>query len=86
MDSKQGYYITEHEILNSSYGREEGYTLYRLENGVEKDLENSRVVRVEYENGEGYFLNYNADYDVTVVYNGKVFNIPALGYTTYNNL
>ncbi len=86
MDSKQGYYITEHEILNSSYGREEGYTLYRLENGVEKDLENSRVVRVEYENGEGYFLNYNADYDVTVVYNGKVFNIPALGYATYNNL
>ena len=54
--------------------------------GNKKALENSRVVRVEYENGEGYFLNYNADYDVTVVYNGKTFVIPALGYAAYDNL
>ena len=86
MKSKQSSFITEHEILNTSYGVEEGYELYRLENGNKKALENSRVVRVEYENGEGYFLNYNADYDVTVVYNGRTFVIPALGYAAYDNL
>jgi hypothetical protein len=87
MKSKQSSFITEHEILNTSYGEEEGhYELYRLENGNKKALENSRVVRVEYENGEGYFLNYNADYDVTVIYNGKTIVIPALGYAAYNNI
>lgn len=86
MKSKQSSFITEHEILNTTYGERDGYELYRLENGNKKALENSRVVRVEYENGEGYFLNYNADYDVTVVYNGKTFVIPALGYAAYDNL
>lgn len=37
------------------------------------------VVRVAYENGINFILNYN-NYEVTVEYNGVVYNIPALNF------
>ncbi len=82
MASKQTCYITEHEFLNTSEGGDK-YSVYRNDE-TRGALENSRVVRVEYSNGEGFFLNYNADYEVKVVYGGKVYDIPALGYVAYN--
>ena len=78
MSSKQNQYITEHEFLNTKYG----FDVKRSEDG--KDLDNSRIVRVEYENGEGFILNYNS-YDVTVVYEGTTYNIESLGYIAYSN-
>ncbi|MGM9665742.1 MAG: DUF5696 domain-containing protein [Eubacteriales bacterium] len=78
MSSKQNQYITEHEFLNTKYG----FDVKRSEDG--KALDNSRIVRVEYENGEGFILNYNS-YDVTVVYEGTTYNIESLGYIAYSN-
>ena len=37
------------------------------------------VVRVEYENGSSFILNYNS-YDVKAVYNGETIEIDALGF------
>lgn len=78
MSSKQDKYITEHEFMNTKYG----FDVKRTENS--EPLDNSNVVRVEYENGEGFILNYNS-YDVTVVYNGVTYNIEKLGYISYSN-
>ena len=78
MSSKQNQYITEHEFLNTKYG----FDVKRAEDG--KTLDNSRIVRVEYENGEGFILNYNS-YDVTVVYEGTTYNVESLGYIAYSN-
>ena len=76
MASKQNKYITEHEFLNTEYG----YDVKRTEDGVA--LDNSRVVRVEYENGEGFILNYNS-YEIQVVYEGTTHTIPSLSYVPY---
>ena len=76
MASKQDKYITEHEFLNAEYG----YDVKRTEDGVA--LDNSRVVRVEYENGEGFILNYNS-YEIQVVYEGTTHTIPSLSYVPY---
>ena len=83
MASKQGAYITEHEFLNGEYG----YEVYRTEDiEIYGDdaalLNNSRVVRVEYENGEGFILNYNSQ-QIQVEYNGTVYTIDSLDYATY---
>lgn len=78
MSSKQDQYITEHEFLNTKYG----FDVKRTEDG--EPLDNSRVVRVEYENGEGFILNYNP-YDITVVYGGNTYSIDSLGYISYSN-
>ncbi len=84
MSSKQNSYITEHEFLNG----EDGYKVIRTQDLVDSPdedpvlLNNSRVVRVEYENGEGFILNYNS-YEVQVDYNGTVYTIGALGYAPY---
>ena len=84
MASKQSSYITEHEFLNA----DEGYVVIRemdiIENpNIEPEhLNNSRVVRVEYSNGEGFLLNYNS-YDVIVEYEGESVKISALGYVPY---
>ncbi|MBQ8344007.1 MAG: hypothetical protein IJX51_05615 [Clostridia bacterium] len=92
MASKQTSYISEHEFLNTSEGGTK-YKVYNKETG--EALENSRVVRVEYSNREGFFLNYNADYEVVVQYdinndgkldrNDPVYEIPALGYAEYKS-
>ena len=81
MASKQDSYIADHDFLNTS-GNGEEYEIYRLGEG-EGALENSRVVRVEYSNGEGFFINYNSDFDVKVIYDGETYMVPALGYATY---
>ena len=78
MSSKQDKYITEHEFMNTKYG----FDVKRTEDS--EPLDNSNVVRVEYENGEGFILNYNS-YGVTVVYNGVTYNIEKLGYISYSN-
>ncbi len=78
MANKQNQYITEHEFLNTKYG----FDAKRTEDG--EPLDNSRIVRVEYENGEGFILNYNS-YDITVVYDGNTYNIDSLGYVSYSN-
>ncbi|MBQ8344352.1 MAG: hypothetical protein IJY41_04120 [Clostridia bacterium] len=92
MASKQTSYISEHEFLNTSEGGTK-YKVYNKETG--EALENSRVVRVEYSNREGFFLNYNAEYEVVVQYdinndgkldrNDPVYEIPALGYAEYKS-
>ena len=38
------------------------------------------IVRVEYEGKVNFLLNYNS-FDVTVKYNNKTYEIPALGFT-----
>lgn len=80
MASKQTSYIVDHDFLNTS-GNGEEYEVYRV--GGEEDLENSRVVRVEYSNGEGFFINYNSDFAVKVIYGGRTYTVPALGYVPY---
>ena len=37
------------------------------------------VVRVEYEGGVNFILNYNS-FDITIVYNGTTYTIEALGF------
>ncbi len=84
MSSKQSSYITEHEFLNA----DEGYNPIRTQDLIDNpdktptSLNDSRVVRVEYENGEGFILNYNS-YEIQVEYDGVVYTIGALGYATY---
>lgn len=84
MASKQTSYITDHEFLNTSEGGSR-YTVYRNDE-TKGALENSRVVRVEYANGEGFFLNYNSDYSVKVIYKGVSYEVPALGYAAYTTV
>lgn len=78
MTSKQDSYITEHEFMNTS----EGFEVYRVDDGAA--LDNSRIVRVEYANGEGFILNYNS-YDVTVSYDefSEPIVIPGLSFASY---
>lgn len=84
MSSKQGVYIEEHEFLNA----DEGFAVIRTQDLIdypEKEptlLNDSRVVRVEYENGEGFILNYNS-FEIQVEYNGELYTVDALGYATY---
>lgn len=78
MKGKQDNYIDDHIILNGEYG----YEVYRVEDGAL--LCTSQVVLVIYDDGEGFFLNYN-DYSVTVVYEGKTYSINGLGYAKYSN-
>jgi len=56
---------------------EEGYvkTKYTTTSGS--------IVRVEYEGGVNFILNYNS-FDITVKYNGKTYDIPALGFVRFN--
>ena len=78
MSSKQGSYITEHEFMNSS----DGFEVVRVDDGT--PLDNSRVVRVEYANGEGFILNYNS-YDVVVSYDAfsEPVVIKGLNFASY---
>ncbi len=76
MKGKQDEYIVEHAFMNNEYG----YNVTRDEDGTA--LNNSLVVLVVYESGEGFILNYN-DYAVTVEYEGTTYNIDGLGYAKY---
>ncbi len=84
MASKQNSYIVDHEFLNL----ENGYTVIRTQDLIDNPskepvcLNNSRVVSVLYENGEGFLLNYNS-FEVKVSYNGTEYTIPALDFATY---
>lgn len=77
MKTKQNQYITEHEFLNAKFG----FDVTRIEDGAA--LNNSRVVRVQYENGEGFILNYNS-YAINVTYNGTTYEIAPLSYVAYS--
>ena len=77
MKDKQDKYIVEHQFINSEYG----YDVVRKEDGVK--LNNSNVVLVVYEGGEGFLLNYNS-YDVTVTLDGATYEIPSFGYAKYS--
>ena len=76
MASKQDQYIVDHEFINAKDGYEVSRTVDNL------PLNNSRIVRVEYENGEGFLLNYNS-FEVRVVYGGVEYTIKPLYYATY---
>lgn len=76
MKNKQDQYITDHEFLNTEYG----FDVTRAEDGAK--LDDSKIVRVEYENGEGFILNYNI-FAVKVVYNGVTYNMEPFSYATY---
>ena len=41
------------------------------------------IVRVEYEGGVNFILNYNS-FDVNVVYNGQTYTVAALGFVRIN--
>ena len=84
MASKQGSYIVGHEFLNA----EDGYDVIRTQdlidnpNAEPEQLNNSRVVSVLYENGEGFLLNYNS-FEIRVIFNGVEYTIPGLSFATY---
>lgn len=84
MASKQGSYIVDHDFLNA----EDGYDVIRTQDLIDnpnvepEGLNNSRVVSVLYENGEGFLLNYNS-FEVKVTFNGVEYTIPGLSFATY---
>ena len=77
MKDKQDKYIVEHKFMNAEYG----YDVVRKADNVK--LNNSSIVLVVYENGEGFVLNYNS-YDVVVNFEGKTYEIAPFGYAKYS--
>lgn len=81
MGDKQDKYITDHRFLNDE---DEGISV-TYKNGTK--LNNSLLVYVEYEGGEGFLLNYNSEeVIVTINENGKKaqYSIGALSYLEYS--
>ena len=81
MGDKQDKYITDHRFLNDE---DEGISV-TYKNGTK--LNNSLLVYVEYEGGEGFLLNYNSEeVIVTINENGKEaqYSIGALSYLEYS--
>lgn len=76
MKGKSDEYIVEHSFMNCEYG----YNVTRTEDGAK--LNNSLVVLVVYEGGDGFILNYN-DYEVKVEYEGTTYTIDGLSYAKY---
>lgn len=77
MKDKQDKYIVEHEFINSKYG----YNVIRKADGV--SLNNSNVVLVVYEGGNGFLLNYNS-FDVVVELDGTTYEIAPFSYAKYS--
>lgn len=77
MKDKQDKYIVEHEFINAEYG----YDVVRKADNV--SLNDSSVVLVVYEGGEGFLLNYNS-YDVVVNLDGTTYEIAPFGYAKYS--
>lgn len=77
MKDKQDKYIVEHEFMNSEYG----YDVIRTADNAA--INNSSVVLVVYEGGEGFILNYNSS-DVVVNYEGKTYEIAPFSYAKYS--
>lgn len=76
MKDKQDKYIVKHEFMNF----DDGYDVTRKENGSK--INNSSVVLVVYEGGNGFILNYNS-YAVTVNYEGETYEILPFSYDVY---
>ena len=82
MGSKQNSYIEDHQFLNTSEA-DGTFTVCRHDN--KGAIENSTVVRVEYANGEGFFLNYNSEFAVEITYGGSRYVVEPLSYKPYTN-
>ena len=76
MKDKQDKYIVDHRFLNNSDSDCE----VTLLDGTKMD--NSLVVLVVYEGGEGFILNYNSQ-DVIVEFEGKIYTVKALDFKAY---
>ncbi len=77
MKDKQNMFIADHRFLNDE--NFDCAVTYRDGTAVN----NSLVVLVVYENGEGFILNYNSQ-DVLVEFEGKTYTVPALDFETYS--
>ena len=76
MKDKQDKYIVDHRFLNNS----DSDCKVTLLDGTSMD--NSLVVLVVYEGGEGFILNYNSQ-DVIVEFEGKIYTVKALDFKAY---
>ena len=77
MKDKQNKYIIDHEFLNDE---DEGVEV-SFKDGTR--LNNSLVVLVVYEGGEGFILNYNSE-EINLTMDGKSDTIGGLGYLEYS--
>ncbi|MBQ8546075.1 MAG: hypothetical protein IJ437_03960 [Clostridia bacterium] len=77
MKDKQDKYIEDHRFLNDE---DEDCAVTYLD-GTKTN--NSLVVLVVYEGGEGFILNYNSQ-DVIVEFGGEPIVVPALGFEEYS--
>jgi hypothetical protein len=76
MKDKQDKYIIDHKFLNDS---DEGISV-TYKNGTK--INNSLVVLVVYEGGEGFILNYNSE-EVVVTIGSETYTIGAVSYLEY---
>lgn len=77
MKDKQNKYIDDHRFLND----EDNDCKVAYLDGTE--INNSLVVLVVYEGGEGFILNYNSQ-DVVIEFEGETYTVSALGFTEYS--
>ncbi len=77
MKDKQNVFIDDHRFLNNDDS--DCKVTYRDGTAVN----NSLVVLVVYENGDGFILNYNSQ-DVIVEFEGESYSIPALDFELYS--
>ena len=77
MKDKQNVFISDHRFLND----EDSDCKVTYRDGAA--INNSWVVLVVYENGEGFILNYNSQ-DVIVEFEGKSYSVPALDFELYS--
>ena len=76
MKDKQDKYIIDHEFLND---KDEGISV-TYKDGTK--INNSLVVLVVYEGGEGFILNYNSE-EVIVTIGSETYTVGAVGYLEY---
>ncbi len=78
MKDKQNKFIVDHKFLNDG---EENCSVTLLDGTA---VDNSLVVLVVYEGGEGFILNYNSQ-DVIVEFEGKEYIVPGLDFKPYKS-
>ena len=78
MKDKQDKYIVDHEFINDS----DDNASVTFADGT--PIDNSLVVLVVYEGGEGFILNYNSQ-DVIVEFEGETYEISALDFVKYQS-
>ena len=76
MKDKQDKYIIDHKFLND---KDEGISV-TYKDGTK--INNSLVVLVVYEGGEGFILNYNSE-EVIVTIGSETYTVGAVGYLEY---